>query len=263
VSNCRIEDAPHTGLVFHGNNNIVEKTDFERLCLETIDASAVYVGRNPTFQGNKVYYNRFRDIKSYQIGTHSNFAVGVFLDDMACGTDISMNLFYDVQIGVIVGGGRDNSVINNYFFDSPKAVQVDARGTSWASGFWADWGIAAMLLEVPISSQVWRENYPYLYMHAHDNPERPKRNDVTKNVNVGNLDWTTLHDGLVPATNTRKDYAVYINYNSVTLGDPGFNNMAAGNYEFGKMSLLAWLKVKTIYPDQIGLYLDQYRTNLP
>lgn len=263
VANCRIEDAPHSGLVFHGNNHVVERTDFERLCLETIDASAVYIGRNPTFQGNKVTYNRFRDIRSYQTGTHSNFAVGVFLDDMSHGTDVSMNLFYDVQIGVIIGGGRDNRVFNNYFFDNDKSVQVDARGTAWASGFWNEWNIPAMLAEVPYTGTLWRSQYPFLASYPNDQPNLPKRNDIYQNVSVAAGTWLTLYDGLQSVTRKKDQYSVYENFNSVTLGDPGFRNMAAYDYRFDKMSNLAWMKIKTIYPDQIGLYLDSYRTSLP
>ena len=263
VTNCRIEEAPHVGLVFHGNDHIVENTDFERLCLETIDAGAVYIGRDPTFQGNQVIYNRFRDIRSYQIGTHSNFAVGVFLDDMACGTNVAMNLFYDVQIGVAGGGGRDNKLDNNFFFDTPKAVQFDARGTSWASDFWTAWNVPAMLAAVPYKGTLWRARYPNLARIEYDEPAVPKRNDLTRSVNVGNTDWLTFYDGLQPVTNKRREYSVYSYFNSATIGNPGFTDMQAGNYTFDRMSRLAWAKVKTIYPDQIGLYLDQYRTWLP
>ncbi len=263
VTSCRIEEAPHSGLVFHGNDHVVEYTDFKRLCLETIDAGAVYIGRDFTFQGNKVLYNRFEDIKSYQLGTHSNFAVGVFLDDMSSGTEVAMNLFYDVQIGVIVGGGRDNKLENNYFFDMTKAVQFDARGTSWASNFWTEWDVPSMLAAVPYRSQLWRTRYPNLYNIVNDDPQLPKRNDLARSVFVGGTDWLTFHDGLVPVTNKRKSYSVYSYFNSVTLGDPGFADMENGNFQFGLMSQLAWKKIKTIYPDQIGMYTDQYRTWLP
>ncbi len=263
VASCRIEDGPHTGFVFHGNDHVLEYSDFERLCTETIDVGAVLIARDPTFQGNKVLYNRFRDIRSYQIGTHSNFTVGVCLDDMSCGTEVAMNLFYDVQIGILIGGGRDNKVDNNFFFDMTKGIQMDARGTSWASNFWSDWNVPAMLAAVPYRSALWKSRYPMLYSIVSDDPEEPKRNDVTRSVFVGGTDWTTLHDGLRAVTSKRREYNLYAYFNSVTLGDPGFVDMDGGNFEFGRMSNLAWKKIRPIYPEQIGLYLDQYRTSLP
>ncbi len=263
VSNCKIEDAPHTGYIFHGNDLTIEFTDFARLCKETNDSGAVLIGRNPTFQGNKVHYNRFSDIKSYQIGTHSNFTVGVFLDDMSSGTEVAMNLFYDVQIGILIGGGRDNKVDNNFFFDTPKAIQMDGRGLSWAWNFWEEWGVDDMLAAVPYKSTLWRTRYPQLYNIVNDDPETPKRNDLTRSVHVGDTSWMTLYDDIVPVTNRRREYSLYSYFNSVTTGNPGFLDMANENYQFGPMSRLAWMKVKPIYPDQIGLYTDTYRTWLP
>jgi hypothetical protein len=263
VASCRIEDGPHIGFVFHGNDHVIEYTDLVRLCKETNDSGAVLIARDFTFRGNKVYYNRFSDIRSYQIGTHSNFAVGVFLDDLSSGTEVSMNLFYDVQIGIILGGGRDNKIDNNFFFDTPKPFQMDARGTSWAWNFWEEWGVDEMLAAVPYQSSLWRTRYPQLYDIVHDDPETPKRNDLTRSVQVGNTNWMTLYDGLVAVTNKRREYSIYSYFNSVTVGDPGFLDMENGNYEFGPMSRLAWMKVKPIYPEQIGLFTDTYRTWLP
>jgi hypothetical protein len=263
VSNCRVEEAPHSGLVFHGNDHTVEFSEFERLCLETNDSAAIYHPRDFTMQGSKITYNRIRDVRSYQTGTHSNFAVGVFLDDMASGVEVSMNIFEDVQIGTIVGGGRDNKLVNNFYFNSETSVQVDARGTSWASDFWTAWNVPAMLAAVPYQNSLWRSRYPDLSRLTIDDPELPKRNDVTRCVSVAATNWMVLQDGMQTVTTKRRPYNYYAYFNSVTFGDPGFTDMENGDYTFGAMSPLAWMKIKPIYPDQIGMYIDAYRTWLP
>lgn len=263
VSNCRIEDAPHSGLVFHGNDHTLEFTEFERLCLETNDSAAVYHPRDFTMQGTRIYYNSFKDIRSYQTGTHSNFAVGVFLDDMASGVDVSMNIFKDVQIGTIIGGGRDNKLTNNFYFDSETSIQADARGTSWASDFWTAWNVPAMLAAVPYQSMLWRSRYPELAKLVNDDPQLPRRNDITRCVSVGATNWMVLQDGMETVTNKRRPYNYYAYFNSATLTNPGFTDIENGNYTFGAMSPLAWMKVKPIYPDQIGMFTDAYRTWLP
>jgi hypothetical protein len=246
----------------HGNNNIVEYSNFARLCLETNDSGAIYIGRNPTFQGNKVWYNSFTDMWSQVETGPSTFVAGVYLDDMAQGTDISMNIFESLQIGTIVGGGRDNRLANNYFFDMGKAVQVDARGTTWASNFLVDWNVLGMLEEVPYKATTWKRAYKKLPNFLKDKPNLPKRNTLTYNVHVGELEWLQLYDGVKLSTKTSAG-PLYGARNSVSTTDPGFADMANGNYWFPRNSKLGKLKIKEIDPDLIGLYYDQYRLEVP
>jgi hypothetical protein len=229
------------------------------VCLETNDSGAVYLGRNPTYQGNKVWYNKFSEIWTEQSGAYSNFVTGVYLDDMACGSNVSMNVFENVQIGAVIGGGRDNTLKNNYFFDTDKAVHVDARGTSWASDFMTAWDVPGMLGAVPYKGATWKKAYSKFPNYLKDKPELPKRNTVAYSVNVGNLDRLLLLDGVKLSTKSSSG-PLYGPNNSVTLTDPGFADMAGGNYWFPKNSKLAKLKIKEIDPTLIGLYYDEYRT---
>ncbi len=259
VSRCKIEDAPHSGVILHGNNNIVEFTEFNRVCLETNDSGAIYIGRNVTFHGNKVWYNRFSDLRTRIDGDYSNFVAGVYLDDMAQGTEVSMNLFKDVQIGTIVGGGRDNKVVNNYFFDTDDAVHVDGRGLSWASDFMSAWNVPAMLAEVPYKGSIWKKQYSKLPNFLKDKPETPKRNYITNNVDVGDGSMLVVWDNLKVSTKSSA-YPVFYYRNSVGMVDPGFADMANENYWFATSSPLGKLKIKPIDPELMGLYLDEYRT---
>lgn len=262
VAHCKIEDAPHSGVILHGNNNIVEYNEFDRLCLETNDSGAIYLGRNVTFQGNKIWYNKFTNLETQIDGDYSNFVAGVYLDDMAQGTEITMNVFNNVQIGTIVGGGRDNKIVNNYFFDCGSAVNVDGRGLSWASDFMTAWNVPGMLADVPYKGSVWKKQYSKLPKYLTDKPETPKRNYVTNNVNVGDLDWLAVFDNLKVSTKSSA-YPVYSSKNSATFGDPGFADMANENYWFDKKSPLGKMKIKPIDVGMIGMYLDEFRTILP
>jgi hypothetical protein len=262
VSKSRIEDAPHSAIILHGNNNIIEFTDFARLCLETSDAGAIYIGRNVTFQGNKVWYNSFSDMWSQQEGNYANFVTAVYLDDMAAGTEIAMNVFKNLQLGVVVGGGRDNKMLNNYFIDTGNAVHVDARGTSWASDFMTAWDVPSMLAYVPYKGKVWKRAYKKLPRYLKDKPAVPKRNYLTNSINVGGLDWLLLYDGVKVSTKTSNS-PLFVKRNSVTSEDPGFADMSNENYWFASNSALGKLKIKQIDPGMIGLYYDQYRTSIP
>ncbi|HXH61263.1 MAG TPA: right-handed parallel beta-helix repeat-containing protein [Fimbriimonadaceae bacterium] len=263
VKNCRIEDAPQSAIVLHGNNNLIEYNDIQRVCLETNDSGAIYVGRNPTFQGNQVINNKFTDINSSLSGNYSNFTVGVYVDDMANGMTIAMNVFKNVQVAVVIGGGRDNTIDNNYFFDCPVSVHFDARGKSWMSGFLTAWNVSGMLAEVPYQGSVWANAYPNFPKYLNDDPASPKRDTLTHSVCVGNTNWLLLLDGLKTSSNLKTNPPIYADYNSVTLTDPGFTDMANEDYTFNKRSSLRRLKIKTIYTDNVGLYTDGYRYTLP
>ena len=41
------------------------------------------------------------------------------------------NKFINVDMGVLIGGGRDNQFVNNYFEDNSLAIHFDNRGMNW------------------------------------------------------------------------------------------------------------------------------------
>ena len=253
VSHSRVEDAPHQGIAIHGNNHVIEYTDFARLCQETTDAGAVYINRNVTQQGNKVWYNRFTDLWSNQQSALSNFVVGVYMDDMASGTEVSFNYFDNVQFGAVVGGGRDNIVDNNEFHNMGKAAMFDARGTSWASNFWTSWNVPAMLAEVPYTGVIWRAAYPKLANYVTDSPSRPKRNILTNNVYFGSSDWLLLNDGLTLSDTLVGDPAIYAANNRINSAQWLFDLPATSSRGGGNR----------IDEGLIGLYYNQWRTYVP
>ena len=79
-----------------------------------------------------IRYNYFHDITGFE----GRGCMGVYLDDLFCGTEIFGNVFYKVTPAAMIGGGRDSTIANNMFVDCVPAMHVDARGLGWAaSGF--------------------------------------------------------------------------------------------------------------------------------
>ena len=115
-----MHDAPHTAAFFLGNDHILEFNEVYRVCVETGDAGAFYIGRDWTQRGNVVRYNYFHDLAATM-----EAIVAVYLDDMACGTTVFGNIISRVHLGVLIGGGRDNIVENNIFLDCPLAISLD------------------------------------------------------------------------------------------------------------------------------------------
>ncbi len=127
VLNNHIHDGPHTGIHIHGNEHLIQQNELDHLCLETADSGAIYLGHNPTYQGNRIIENWIHDVGEY----NRTDVFGVYLDDFASGTTVHSNLFENAGRAIGIGGGRDNSIEENIIVNCLAAVQIDSRGTSW------------------------------------------------------------------------------------------------------------------------------------
>jgi hypothetical protein len=113
ASHNLIHNAPHMGMGFGGNDHLIEFNEIHSVCYESNDAGAIYTGRNWTMRGTIIRHNYLHHINGFE----DRGCVGVYLDDMFCGTEISGNLFYRVTRAAFIGGGRDCVVSHNLFVD--------------------------------------------------------------------------------------------------------------------------------------------------
>lgn len=51
------------------------------------------------------------------------------------GYEIYNNTFKNCHVGTFIGGGRDNSVYNNHYYNCSIAVHEDNRGLTWEKSF--------------------------------------------------------------------------------------------------------------------------------
>jgi len=123
-----IHDAPHMAVSFGGNDHLIEFNEIHNVCLESNDAGAIYAGRDWTMRGTVIRHNYLHDITGFR----GRGCVGVYLDDMFCGTKIYGNVFYRVTRAAFIGGGRDCVVENNIFVDCRPSLHIDARAMGWA-----------------------------------------------------------------------------------------------------------------------------------
>jgi len=86
-------------------------------------------------RGTVIRHNYLHHIHGFQ----GRGCMGIYLDDMYCGTAIFGNVFYDVTRAAYIGGGRDNSIENNLFVDCRPSVHVDSRALGWAHQWSDDW----------------------------------------------------------------------------------------------------------------------------
>ncbi len=243
-----IHDAPHQAIAFSGNEHLIEFNRIARVCLESNDAGAIYSGRDWTWRGTVIRYNFFHDITGFQ----GKGCMGVYLDDMLCGTIVFGNVFYRVTRAAFIGGGRDNIVENNIFVECNPAVHVDARAMGWAS-YHVDTTLKERLNAVPYRQSPWRERYPQLLTILDDEPAAPKGNRIVRNICVGGR-WLNIEAKAKPY--------VEIADNLLDV-DPLFVNMARLDFRLRPNSPAFQFGFKPIPFDRIGLYRDQWRQRVP
>lgn len=177
VSKSHFSDAPHTAVNFSGNDHRITGNTFERVVQETSDAGAVYIGRDYTARGTEISRNLFIDIQPY---AKDRDVKGVYIDDQSSGILISNNVFSNVQQPVFISGGRDNLIRGNTFINSRPFFHLDARGINAPESLDPSQTLQKRLKAVPYQGTIYAK-YPHLASILEDDFGYPKYNVVEDN----------------------------------------------------------------------------------
>lgn len=182
ASGNRIYNSPHSAILFSGNDHTIINNDIYDVCKETDDSAAIYAGRDWAARGTKILKNYIHDISRKTKESDGN-VIGVYLDDQYSGTTVDGNIFENMELGVAIGGGRNNEVINNKFINVEVAVALDARGIDWHAGR-QDYLVNKLKL-VPFRGEIYRSKYKNISDILEDQPSRPKYNVLHNNYYQG------------------------------------------------------------------------------
>jgi hypothetical protein len=270
ASHNLIHDAPHSAILFGGNDHRFEYNEIHSVCYESHDCGAIYSGRSWTLRGHVMQYNYLHHI----CGKDGGPCNGIYLDDLFSSATVRGNVFHQVLRSVFIGGGRDNIVENNVFVDCPKAILLDARALGWCAPH-ADGRIKEAQEKGTIGGVRFNEppfstRYPQLVTLLDDEPKKPKGNVVRRNIfwqgsgeNLRRLAQgkpilDTWWDAIAP---TVRDL-VRVEYNLVNV-EPRFVDEKANNFQLRPDSPAWKLGFERIPVETIGLYQDQYRATWP
>jgi parallel beta-helix repeat protein len=245
IANNLIYNAPHSAILLRGNDHVVEYNEIHHVCLETSDAGAFYMGRDYTERGNILRYNYFHDLMQGEV-------MAIYLDDFASGTTVYGNVVFKAGRGVLLGGGRDNSVKNNVFIDCLQPSFLDARGTNWARKYFdgTDTALSDRLKAVNYREPPFSKRYPELLRLYDKDPALPEGNVFANNVFAGG-----------PGLEIRRDVpggTVKVEKNLVG-GDPRFVDRARNNFQLKDDSPALRLGFRRIPMERIGLSRDEFR----
>jgi hypothetical protein len=283
-NNC-IHDAPHNAVLYGGNEHRFERNEVYRVVMETGDAGAFYTGRDWTSQGNVLKNNYIHDLGRGD-AEHVN-TMGIYLDDCDCGDRLVGNVFYRAGRALMIGGGRDNPILNNLVVDCPIGLHMDARGMTWKQ--WnnpasSGWGLEEKAKRLDYTEPPWSTRYPRLAAIMNEEPRQPLGNTIRRNVFVNCTKQVCSFDGnvrkLLDKFEIDENVVVQTTEKGKEAGVRGFTNIAGTSdrpldVKFRNprardsfSHLQAWIQqqlpsFEIIPMEQIGLYQDEYRHSLP
>lgn len=185
ASHNLIRHLPHMGIYFNGNDHLIEYNEIYDVCYESNDAGAIYAGRSWVMRGNTIRHNYLHDISGFE----GKGSVGVYLDDAFCGVDVIGNIFDNVTRAMMIGGGRDNRVLNNIFINCAPTLHVDARSLGWmyahADRWIAEEKETGNVAGIAYNKPPYSTRYPELVNLMADEPKAPKGNVIARNISQG------------------------------------------------------------------------------
>ncbi|MCB2289983.1 right-handed parallel beta-helix repeat-containing protein [Clostridium sp. CS001] len=224
ASHNSIHDAPHTAILFSGNDHLLEYNEIYNVANETDDVGAIYAGRDWTFRGNIIRYNYLHNIDN-NIGDFN--VSGVYLDDCMSSALIYGNVFCKVKNPILIGGGRDNIIVNNIIVDCKNSIDFDERGL--AQNLDED-QLYTNLKKVPYKSKIWTNKYPELKDLLKDgNPGIPINNIIRNNI-LYQTKMPSICDSVIKYGNAKNN--IYYDVN------PGFINLSEMDFRLSKNSII-------------------------
>lgn len=250
VSHNLIHDLPHAGILYQGNDNVLEFNEIYRVVLTSGDMGAFYTTHDWTSYGNVVRYNFVYD---------SERANAFYADDGDSGDIFFGNVVHGCFYGPFIGGGHDNTVRNNLILSCERGLHIDDRGV--ARGYANDRNLRSRLDAIQPDAVPWSAHYPELEkFYKSEHRDLPSGNRVLENVTANcrqSLHFSAKKEHL--ALSTISD--------NVDLGteDPGCIDSAHCDFSL-KPDSAVFKKLPSFQPipfAKIGLYCDEFRKSLP
>lgn len=161
VRHNTLHDAPHTAILYNGNDHLIELNEISDVCQWTSDAGAICTGRDWSAQGTVLRHNFIHHVQS-RMPVHGVQAI--YWDDCASGQTAEGNVLYEIDdAGIQAGGGRDHTMVNNLFVHARYGLKTDNRGISRITNTPGDsWNMLEKIQAMHYQDEPWASAYPRL-----------------------------------------------------------------------------------------------------
>lgn len=264
VSNNEIYNAPHMGIYYSGNENIIEYNKIHDVVLQSSDAGAIYTGYSFSTYGNIIRYNCI-----FNIGSGGFTPSGIYFDDNSSGQTAYGNVLINIPgYAFLIGGGRDNKVTDNLIINAQKGIVYDDRAyDGYHNDGWysknvkePDGRLWVLMKEAKALNEKWNHKYEGIdRMHQDYSREddegfavNPSGSTVTGNVIIkkdGKIG--DIADSVYRYSNVSGNFTY-----KLKNADEFFADMKNGNFTFAENSQLLKdnPKLKEISFEKIGRY---------
>lgn len=121
-------DIPGSVIQISGNDHWIERNRFERITYHADARSAIILSGDPSFRGNRIQRNLFRDVGFFQ---GSNAVSAIETLPGGCGLLVRNNFFDRVNSGerrsvILISGGQHHVIDANVFLHSDNAIRIVA-----------------------------------------------------------------------------------------------------------------------------------------
>ena len=227
---------------------MLELNEIHDVCILYSDVGVFYTGRDWASRGNTVRWNFIHS----NANNHGTGSQAIYLDDCDSGDTVVGNIvFGGVGRGILLGGGRDNTIQGNIFIDLPKGIHVDARGPR---GITLDkpgsWNLKAKCEKLDYLGPLWRERYPRLATVLDNDPLMPMGNVMRDNIFIACKKPWALSKGVKPEWLTRENNHEFATSDFTFLPD----SAAGATLDLAKLQEV-WSRVPGFTPipvDMIG-----------
>lgn len=181
VTHCEIHDLPGMAIYLHGNDHLIEYNKIHHVLLSVSDSGAIYMGRDMSEVGNIFRYNFIYSIHNPH---KSDLGVcAIYFDDWSVYNMVYANYFYDIVSDgkfffstIYHTCGGLTSVGNNILIDCFPGLNPNIKSNANLHMHEDPLSIVRVHTQderdfhgVDITSDVYRERYPYLYeTYVHD-----------------------------------------------------------------------------------------------
>ena len=184
VTGSYIAGGAHAGITLSGNDHRIIGNELTGLVTKTDDAGAIYMSRDWTGRGQLIEGNYIHGLGGPHVAD-KRYVVGVYLDDQFSGVTVQGNVFADVSTPILIGGGRDNQIVDNLFLRPGRAsVHLDNRGQTWQREMVKSGILRRRLARVPYRSPIYKARYPQLAAMPDEDLGAPLGNRLIGNVTV-------------------------------------------------------------------------------